>query len=181
MKYFAYGSNMLEQWIRSPNRVPAARFDGLGFIRGRRLHFHKKSQDGSGKCDISESGNDTDIVYGVLYDIPDSDIGPLDLAEGAGHGYTRSKLMVSVEGQIPVLATVYLADTSHIESKLLPYEWYRDLVSAGAEQHSLPNDYICCAISSIPARPDPESNTRENALDAAKALYCYRTAKIKST
>ena len=180
MKYFAYGSNMLEQWLHSPDRVPAANFAVLGFVRGRRLHFHKKSEDESGKCDIPESGNDTDIVYGVLYEIPDSDICHLDRAEGAGHGYTRSELMVSVEGQTPVLATVYLADPSHIESGLLPYEWYRDLISAGAEQHSLPNDYIC-AISSIPACPDPQRNTRTTALAAAKALDCYRTARTKST
>jgi hypothetical protein len=177
MKYFAYGSNMLEQWLHSPDRVPAAKFAVLGFVRGRRLHFHKKSQDGSGKCDIPESGNDTDIVYGVLYEIPDSDIGRLDRAEG--HGYTRSKLMVSVEEQTPVLATVYLADASHIDSELLPYEWYRDLLSAGAEQHNLPNDYIC-AISSIPTCPDPQSNTRTTAVDAAKSLDCYRAARTQS-
>lgn len=176
MKYFAYGSNMLEQWLHSPDRVPAAKFAVQGFVRGRRLHFHKKSQDESGKCDIPESGNDTDIVYGVVYEIPDSDIGGLNRAEGAGGGYTRSKLMVSVEGQTPVLAAVYLADASQIDSGLLPYEWYRDLVSAGAEQHNLPNDYIC-AISSIPARPDPQSNTRKTAVAAAKALDCYRAAR----
>lgn len=176
MKYFAYGSNMLEQWLRSPDRVPAAKFAVIGFVRGRRPHFHKRSRDGSGKCDIPESGNDTDIVYGVLYEIPDSDIGVLDRAEGVGHGYTRSKLMVSVEGQTPVLATVYLADASHIDSELQPYEWYRDLVLAGAEQHTLPNDYIC-AISSIPVRPDPQSNTRTTAVAAAKALACYHAAR----
>jgi gamma-glutamylcyclotransferase len=179
MKYFAYGSNMLEQWLLSPDRVPAAKFAMQGFVKGRRLHFHKKSQDESGKCDIPESGNGTDIVYGVLYEMPDSDIGLLDAAEGAGHGYTRSELMVSVEGQTPALATVYLADASHIESRLLPYEWYRDLVSAGAEQHNLPNDYIC-AISSIPARPDPQRNTRATAVAAAKALESYRAARTQS-
>ena len=179
MKYFAYGSNMLEQWIRSPDRVPAAQFAGVGFVRGRCLRFHKKSQDGSGKCDTPESGNDTEIIYGALYEIPDSDTGALDRAEGAGRGYTRSKLMVSVEEQTPVLATVYLADASYIDSELQPYEWYRDLVSAGAEQHNLPNDYIC-TILSIPVRQDPESNTRKTAVDAAKALGCYRAAKSQS-
>ena len=180
MKYFAYGSNMLEQWLHSPDRVPAANFAGVGFVRGRRLHFHKKSEDESGKCDIPESGNDTEIVYGVLYEIPDSDICRLDRAEGVGHGYTQSKLMVSVKGQTPVSATVYLADASHIDSRLLPYEWYRDLVSAGAEQHNLPNDYIR-TILSIPVRQDPESNTRKTAVDAAKALGCYRAAKSQSS
>lgn len=180
MKYFAYGSNMLEHWLRSPDRVPAAQFAGLGFVRGRQLRFHKRSRDGSGKCDIPESGNDSDVVYGVLYEIPNNDLRILDTAEGVGHGYNRSELMVSVEGQPPVLAAVYLADVSHIDSRLLPYEWYRDLVSAGAEQHNLPEDYIH-AISSAPARPDSQNSGRKTAVAAAKALDYYRTAKTKST
>jgi gamma-glutamylcyclotransferase len=179
MKYFAYGSNMLEQWIRSPDRVPTAQFAGLGFVRGRRLRFHKKSQDGSGKCDIPESGNETDIVYGVLYEIPDTDICRLDRAEGAEHGYNRSELMVSVEGQTCVLATVYLADASHIDALLQPYEWYRELVFAGAEQHNLPEEYKQ-AISSVPARPDQEGSTRKTAVAAAKALGSYLEQEPKA-
>lgn len=179
MKYFAYGSNMLEQWLRSPGRVPAAQFTGSGFVRGRQLRFHKRSRDGSSKCDIPESGNDSDVVYGVLYEIPAHAIGALDRAEGVGSGYTRSKLTVSVERQDPVLATAYLADPNHIVPELQPYQWYRDLVSAGAEQHELPSYYIC-AILLIPVRQDPESNTRETAVAAAKALSCYHTARTQA-
>jgi hypothetical protein len=33
---------------------------------------------------------------------------------------------------------------------------------------------------SIPARPDPQSNTRPTAVAAAKALDCYRAARTQS-
>jgi gamma-glutamylcyclotransferase len=53
MKYFAYGSNILEEWLH--NRVSDAKFFDIGYVTGRRLRFHKRSTDGSVKCDIPES------------------------------------------------------------------------------------------------------------------------------
>ena len=69
MKYFAYGSNMLTE--RLTRRVPNARCLGVARVPGRRLAFHKQSVDKSGKCDLPKTGNNSDVAYGVLFDIPD--------------------------------------------------------------------------------------------------------------
>jgi cation transport regulator ChaC len=171
MKYFAYGSNMLQQWLCGPDRLSSAVFLSIGYVTGRQLRFHKHSRkDGSAKCDISETGNSADIVFGVLYDVPDNenDLKALDRAEGAPGGYTRTTIDVLRQDAAPLLATVYLANTSHIDSQLSPYDWYHSLVVAGARQHGLPADYIA-ALSTVVAIPDPTPD-REMRLTALQAL-----------
>ena len=47
---FAYGSNMPSARLRG--RCPSARAIGIAELRGHELRWHKRSKDGSGKCDI---------------------------------------------------------------------------------------------------------------------------------
>jgi hypothetical protein len=49
MQYFAYGSNMSLRRLRT--RVPSAVKLGNATLFGHQLKFHKRSQDGSAKCD----------------------------------------------------------------------------------------------------------------------------------
>ena len=86
MKYFAYGSNMLEERLQSSKRVPGATFLAIGSVRGYRLRFHKRSTDKSGKCDIVKTDSAEDVVYGVVFKVPEDQLGKLDRAEGVGHG-----------------------------------------------------------------------------------------------
>ena len=85
--YFAYGSNMLTRRLKSRKRAPSAVSIGSGYIAGRRLTFDKRSRDGSGKCDAEETGNATDRVYGVIFELSFSDKCDLNRAEGRGKGY----------------------------------------------------------------------------------------------
>ena len=56
MLYFAYGSNMLTERLKA--RVSSATPIGKANLSDHGLRFHKKSKDGSGKCDIIKSPDD---------------------------------------------------------------------------------------------------------------------------
>jgi cation transport regulator ChaC len=168
MKYFAYGSNMLRE--RLLKRVPGATLIGLASGRGRVLRFHKKSSDGSAKCDLAATQREDDQVWGVLFEIPEDQIAVLDDAEGLGKGYARATIQVRREDGQAVDSAVYLATPGAVEPTLKPYDWYRSLVVAGARQNNLPGPYVE-AIEATPSVPDsmPRRKTRLEALEVLAA------------
>src|SRR5437016_5457274 len=126
---------------RLTQRVPHVRCLGLASASGRRLTFHKRSIDGSGKCDLVHTTNDSNVAFGVLFDVPDAERSALDSAEGLGSGYKDASIEVMDAKSFLVSAICYLATDDAIDSKLLPYDWYQRLVVCGARQHKLPADY----------------------------------------
>jgi cation transport regulator ChaC len=134
---FAYGSNMPKSRIQA--RCPSARALGVAELRGHELRWHKRSIDGSGKCDIVSVADNTASVFGVLYEIAASEKSKLDRAEGLGAGYKEVDITVVHSGQ-PRTVKAYVA--TDIAPVLQPYVWYRDLVLAGAAEHALPAAYI---------------------------------------
>ena len=151
MLYFAYGSNMSS--ARLEERVPGAVAMGLGFVEGRRLAFHKLGSDGSGKCDIPESGEPSDRVYGVLYEIPAEGWGSLDRAEGEGTHYHRVRLRVDRADEAAVEAWVYLADPAKVRKGLQPTAAYLQHVLDGAREHSVPGDWAALMTTHDGQRP----------------------------
>src|ERR1700756_1898091 len=87
MIYFAYGSNMLTNRLLS--RCSDAKTIGPAFLTGYTLCFDKRSRDGSGKCTIGHTARPSDIVHGVLFTVPQSQLPSLDRAEGKGAEYDR--------------------------------------------------------------------------------------------
>ena len=162
-KYLAYGSNMLYE--RLHDRVRAWNPTQCG-LQGYRMLFNKRSTDQSGKCNLVFTGHPSDVVYGVLYDVSSDDVARLDSYEGVGAGYMRKTCRFPLDG-IEQEAFFYVADTGHTDDDLLPYQWYLDLVVAGAEQNGLPPEYIS-ALRSAKCAPDPQPHrkTRSEALDA---------------
>ncbi len=152
MRYFAYGSNMLLARIRS--RVPSATRVGTAHMPNHALRFHKRGRDGSAKCNALASGSTTDGVYGVVYEIDDKDKARLDAVEGVGQGYAEKRVDVFVDGKAEQVFC-YVAEESYIDDTLLPYDWYRDLVVAGALEASLPQPYIQ-ALRLARSVPDPQ-------------------------
>jgi hypothetical protein len=108
-------------------------------LRGYDLQWHKRSTDGSGKCDVAQSNDESIKVYGVLYEIPVEEKPALDRAEGLGSGYEEKAVEVAFRGA-PRSASVYYA--IDIDTSLKPYTWYKKLVVAGAKEHALPVSYI---------------------------------------
>ena len=172
MKYFAYGSNMLEERLQSPSRVPGATFLSVGNVRGYRLRFHKRSIDNSGKCDIVKTDSVSDVVCGVVFEVPDDQLDALNRAEGVGQGYHHDyNIPVQLADDTEVRMLAYVADSNAIDEALIPYTWYHRLVIAGAEQHRLPEDYIT-DLQAVLHSEDPFPN-RATKLEAEAVLTAY--------
>ena len=173
MRYFAYGSNMLEQRLRHAARAPSAVFAGVGAVRGCRLVFHKAGMDGSGKCALEETHDHSDAVYGVLFEIADAQWTQLDAAEGVeGGGYSRETIPVELVGcGAQVEAQTYIANQRFVDASQVPFDWYKAFVVAGALEHGLPDAYVR-ALQDVVASRDPNDERRE----AAFALLGARSA-----
>ena len=162
MLYFAYGSNLLTE--RLVHRCDAARPLGLGQARGYRVGFAKYSWvDGSGKATILP---DAGSAWGVLYDLPGSQLDLLDEIEGVGKGYDRLDAL-AIEGPEGTCEAVsYIA--SEPREGLPPFDWYLALILAGVRQHRLPED-VWQGFHATEHIPDPELE-RPGYLAAIRAL-----------
>jgi hypothetical protein len=154
MKYFAYGSNLSIERLRG--RVPSAKKLSTGCLRGHSLRFHKESIDGSGKCDAYQTNDDSDEIWGVVFNISDDEKELLDRAEGLGHGYELKTVSISCQTQ-EIEAVTYYA--TRINPGLKPYNWYKNFVVSGAKKNNLPNDYVEL-LERIEATDDPDAQRR---------------------
>ncbi len=150
MLYAAYGSNLHP--LRLTRRIASARLVATRFLPDWSLHFHKRSADGSGKCNILKGG---DGVHFAVFDIGAADKLVLDSVEGVGAGYSNASLNIPGLGD----CATYIAQASHIDDSLAPYDWYRELVLAGARLHRFPGEYLD-RIEATPARIDPDVERR---------------------
>ena len=146
--YFAYGSNLYP--ARMCRRVPSAVVVARTRIPGFRLAFRKSGRDGSAKCDLEPAPEAT--VWGALYRLDAVEQPALDDAEGPGYYVDR---VTVTTGEGPVEAFTYRARRDWIDARAVPYDWYRDLVVAGARVHGFPQSYIA-AVADIEAVPDPD-------------------------
>jgi gamma-glutamylcyclotransferase (GGCT)/AIG2-like uncharacterized protein YtfP len=137
MKIFAYGSNM--NLNRLKERVPSANKLLNVFIKSYTIKCNKISTDGSSKANIIKTSNDDDIVWGVIFEIDDSEKPNLDEYE---RGYNESTLSFLDSENNPHQAQVYIADESAINEDLLPYDWYKEYIVSGAKENDLPQEYI---------------------------------------
>ena len=154
--YFAYGANMLSRRLHALDRAPSAVAIDTGFVQGRRFSFGKVSRDGSGKCDLEATGNVKDRAYGVLFKINVKEKPSLDEAEGLEIGYSEANIKV-VTSTGAYNALTYVA--SYREDPLLPYQWYKASVIAGAVEHGLPNEYVEW-LRTFEAKPDSNAKRR---------------------
>jgi hypothetical protein len=147
MRYAAYGSNLHP--IRLTERLPSARLLGTANLPDWSLRFHKLSIDASGKCSIVPG---TEGVHFAVFEISDDDKFVLDRIEGVGSGYAATSLKIPPFGN----CATYIAEASHVDETLRPYDWYREFVLAGADFHGFPDDYVA-RIASLRAIPDPDT------------------------
>jgi cation transport regulator ChaC len=126
LTYFGYGSNMLTRWLQA--RTPSARFVARGHVTGRRLTFHKMSDDDSGKGDAELTNNPEDRVEGVLFKIMRAEKAALDEAEGLNRGYEEIEIEV-ITAHGPEKAVAYVA-TAKDATRVFP--------TTGTRRSSLP-------------------------------------------
>jgi gamma-glutamylcyclotransferase len=130
-------------------------------LEGYRLLFNKKSGDGSGKANVEPSADDE--VWGVVYSIPDSDLGLLDDGE---RGYGREQKVIRHADGTLITAWVYIAVAS-CDRALRPFGWYKRFLVEGATEHALPRHYIS-KLESVEFDEDVDRNRDKK----KRALRC---------
>ena len=150
MLYAAYGSNLHPR--RLGRRVPSARLIGCAKVIGWSLSFDKRGKDGSGKCSIRLSGDS--FLYVAVYNMAPKEKASLDRVEGLGYGYNEHTLPV------PGYGDCYTYIGTHLDEKLSPYDWYRDLVMAGCVFLGFPSRYTE-SIAEVPCVVDPHQTRAE--------------------
>ncbi len=121
------------------------------------LRWHKKSRDGSGKCDIFFTGDPDHQVHGVLFEISGSEKARLDKAERLHHGYEEKMVeVITTAGRVSAV-TYYATER---DEEVRPYEWYKRYVVDGAIEHGLPEDYVRL-LKSVDAIKDPDQDRHQ--------------------
>lgn len=136
--YFAFGSNLSSP--RLQQRIPRASKHCVATLPGHDLRWHKSGHDRSGKCSMQVTGEDSDLVYGVVYRITRDDRDALDVYEGEGRGYARREVRVTASNGEVIEAFTYFA--TDIDQLLRPYHWYKEHVLRGALEHGFPAHYV---------------------------------------
>ena len=116
---------------------------------GWQLKFHKRGQDASAKCNITQTGKTADVVYGAIYEMLASERHVLDKVEGLNTGYSLAHIEIADQGT----AFFYVAEKEYIDNDLLPFDWYKEFVVAGGRFHAFPETYLA-QINRINAMPD---------------------------
>lgn len=162
VNYFAYGSNMLTRRLADPSRAPSAVACGMAVAPGFVVRFHKIGADGSGKCTLVAMAGESEGAHGVLYDVSDADCARLDRVEGVHTGgYVRRSVELRLTDDRTETAMTYVAGARYVDAARVPFDWYRDLVVAGAIEHRLPASYVDELMRAPVIRdPDPTRAAR---------------------
>jgi len=148
MLYFAYGSNLDPVEMR--RRCPGHRVVGLAALPDHRLGFPRFSADWRGGV-ASLALAHGEKVWGVVYELTESDQAALDVYEGwrapgdQHNLYDRETVTVELvrsdDGSVPrrLRVLTYVARASNPSP---PSRFYLDTVLRGARHHRLPDDYI---------------------------------------
>ena len=144
MLYFAYGSNM--DWGQMRERCPSVRFIGVAKLPDHRLAFTRRSvkRDCGAADAVCQLGR---AMWGVVFEIPDLEVGALDQSEGYLPGrdknsYWRRECMVFLDSdeKRPLKVATYFAEPQ--KDPPLPNQDYKNLILAGARHWQLPPNYI---------------------------------------
>jgi len=153
---------MLASRIRE--RVSSAEFKGVARLRGHALRWHKRSIDGSGKCDIVRAAEHS-WVYGVVYEISDEQMPALDAFEA---GYESRDIEMEYLGTLErATARAYFARKT--APSLLPYSWYNALVVAGAKAAKLPDFYVD-QLESVKTQTDEDHERHDKNMALVNAV-----------
>lgn len=143
VRYFAYGSNMAS--ARMTERVPSARVISVGYLSDARVVFNKRGKDGSAKANLEVCSGER--AWGVIYELDADDLVLLDRIEG---GYQRQRTIIVTPDGGRLRAEVYRSD--RLIADPVPFDWYKELVLAGAREHGLPEEHIQL-LAKVASRP----------------------------
>jgi gamma-glutamylcyclotransferase (GGCT)/AIG2-like uncharacterized protein YtfP len=137
--YFAYGSNMDAATME--RHCSGHRVLGVAELPDHRLAFTRRSKrTGTGVADILAAPGES--VWGVLYELGDSQLAAIDEKEGNGWAYQRKALTVLLhEGAAEYEAHAY-AVIAPDEQHVAPSSEYLELIRAAARARGLPRSYL---------------------------------------
>ncbi|XP_011875189.1 PREDICTED: gamma-glutamylcyclotransferase-like [Vollenhovia emeryi] len=146
--YFAYGSNLLAKRIRLSN--PTAVAKDIGCIKNFRLDFHRHSKRWQGtSATIVETENS--VVWGVVWELDKCNLATLDRQEGVHDNiYRAMPVNVETPSGKTLNCRVY-QQCNNPEEYVKPEDYsmdkrpsplYISTILKGAEENSLPADYI---------------------------------------
>ena len=149
MKYFAYGSNMDQAQMRE--RCPDSKLIGKAVINGYKIAFTIFSPKRHCGCaDILKSEGER--VWGLLYEISDSDLASLDMYEAHPHKYRRFTVDVKDDA-----GTTYVAETYEVAAKegefIKPSKHYLGIMQQAAKDFDFSTEYIL-TLSEVPTNDD---------------------------
>lgn len=166
IRYFAYGSNMLTGRLRE--RVPSAELLGAARLGGFSQTLTKRSLDGSGKAAIRQ--DDRSSVLGVLFQVAPEDLDGLFAAESVGYHPVRHLDVRLLSGPRLLDCWSFVGIEDYLVPGLAPYDWYLDLMVAGAVEHGLPERHVETLRSAASVQdPDPQRPTRLAAIGVLSA------------
>jgi hypothetical protein len=133
---------MDEQRVKAANRCPNSRFIFNALLPEHRLVFTHGVEPNA--CAADAVPDPASVVWGVVYDITDSDRRQLDAREGvAVRAYRPREVLVHPHGDMEqrVMVLTYSA-TDSVDLQRPPSREYLDYLLRGARRWSLPADYI---------------------------------------
>jgi gamma-glutamylcyclotransferase (GGCT)/AIG2-like uncharacterized protein YtfP len=137
--YFAYGTNMAESVIAE--FCPGHRLLGVAELPDHRLAFTRRSiRTGTGVADaVPAPGHQ---LWGVLYELSESDLATLDRKEGNGWAYQREAVAVRpVTTRAATWAVLYRVREPE-DAEVAPSPEYLELLLDAAGSRGLPTVYV---------------------------------------
>ena len=138
MRFFAVGSNMDEELLRS--WVPSARRLTIASLSGFALKWHKRSSEG-GKLAPLRTDQPDDVVWGVLYEVDEFGRQQIDQGQRE-HGYREEPVTVAAPDGTEYDASVYVARADLIDDSMMPTRSYRDPIIDAARANGIPARYV---------------------------------------
>jgi gamma-glutamylcyclotransferase (GGCT)/AIG2-like uncharacterized protein YtfP len=138
MRYYAYGSNLCSRYLKE--YCPSAVFVTKADLPNYRIEFRRYSHGmGGGISTIMEAPGR--LIRGVIYEVPEGEIGAMDKLEGVPEGlYLRETFLV-----LGADCNWHRADLYRIakpEGPHAPAKRYVDLMVEGAREHGLDPKYV---------------------------------------
>jgi len=134
--YFAYGSNMCVEQMTT--RCSSARIESLGFVEEFHLVFNRRGtyRDGGVASIVPQNKR---RVYGVIWELSDSDMGRLDAIEDPV-AYERETVKVTeLSDSTTLKCETYIAFP---QGTFSPDQAYLEIIISAAKYHVFPTDYI---------------------------------------
>jgi gamma-glutamylcyclotransferase (GGCT)/AIG2-like uncharacterized protein YtfP len=133
-------------WNQIRERCPSARFVCIAKLLNHRLAFTRKSEHWA--CGVADAvPQEATDVWGVVYQIEETDTGRLDRSEGYSPGrahncYCREERRVLADGEPgkPMNTWVYFAEKE--SNPPLPNSRYKGLIVEGGKFWHLPKEYL---------------------------------------